>query len=128
MWSIARGYAPDELGRREALLDATYATFIARVAAGRGLREAQVRELAKGRIWTGRQAKELGLVDRLGGLEAAIAEARAQLGLTADAPVTLVRTGQPGLPSLPALFGGLLGTLGASLRQSIETASLHITA
>jgi len=128
MWSMARGYAPDELGRREALLDATYATFIARVAAGRGLREAQVRELAKGRIWTGRQAKELGLVDRLGGLEAAIAEARAQLGLAADAPVTLVRTGQPGLPSLPALFGSLLGTLGASLRQSLETVSLHITA
>ena len=128
MWSMARGYAPDELGRREALLDATYATFIARVAAGRGLSEAQVRELAKGRVWTGRQAKELGLVDRLGGLEAAIAEARAELGLAADAPVTLVRTGQPGLPSLPALFGSLLGTLGASLRQSIETASLHVTA
>jgi len=89
MWSMARGYAPDELGRREALLDATYATFIERVAAGRGLSEAQVRELAKGRIWTGRQAKELGLVDRLGGPEAAIAEARAELGLPADAPVTL---------------------------------------
>ena len=128
MWSMVRGYAADELGRREALLDATYATFIARVAAGRGLSEAQVRELAKGRVWTGRQAKELGLVDRLGGLEAAIAEARAELGLAADAPVTLVRTGQPGLPSLPALFGSLLGTLGASLRQSIETASLHVTA
>ena len=128
MWSMARGYAPAELARREALLDATYATFIARVAAGRGLSEAQVRELAKGRVWTGRQAKELGLVDRLGGLEAAIAEVRAELGLPADAPVTLVRTGQPGLPSLPALFGSLLGSLGASLRQSIETVSLHITA
>ncbi|MGE3738222.1 MAG: S49 family peptidase [Geminicoccaceae bacterium] len=128
MWSMARGYAPGELDRREALLDATYATFIARVAAGRGLSEAQVRELAKGRVWTGRQAKALGLVDRLGGLEAAIAEARAELGLAADAPVTLVRTGQPGLPSLPALFGSLLGSLGASLRQSIETVSLHITA
>ena len=128
MWSMARGYAPAELGRREALLDATYATFIARVAAGRGLGEAQVRELAKGRVWTGRQARALGLVDRLGGLEAAIAEARAELGLPVDAPVTLVRTGQPGLPSLPALFGSLLGTLGASLRQGIETVSLHITA
>lgn len=128
MWSMARGYQPAELDRREALLDATYATFIERVAAGRGLSEAQVRELAKGRIWTGRQAKELGLVDRLGGLEAAIAEARAELGLPADAPVTLVRTGQPGLPSLPALFGSLMGSLGASLRQSIETVSLHIAA
>ena len=128
MWSMARGYASDELGRREALLDATYATFIARVAAGRRLSEAKVREMAKGRVWTGRQAKTLGLIDRLGGLEAAIAEVRAELGLPADAPVTLVRTGQPGLPSLPALFGSLLGSLGASLRLPLETVSLHIAA
>ena len=73
---MSRGYQPAELDRRDDLLDATYATFLSRVAAGRGLDQAAVWELAEGRVWTGQQAAQIGLVDRLGGLEDAIGEAR----------------------------------------------------
>ena len=83
MWSMSRGYEPAELARRDELLDATYQTFLERVATGRGLDQAAVRELAKGGVWTGQQAHELGLVDRLGGLEDAIGEAKAQSGAAA---------------------------------------------
>jgi len=53
----------------------TYEVFLNRVADGRKLTRDQVHEIAQGRIWTGRRALELGLVDQLGGLEDAIASA-----------------------------------------------------
>ena len=49
-----------------------YDDFLVKVAAGRGLSKAQVQQFAQGRVWTGRQARELGLVDALGGLDDAI--------------------------------------------------------
>jgi protease-4 len=49
------------------VLDAIYADFKAKVGQGRGLDAAQVEAVARGRVWTGAQAKQLGLVDRLGG-------------------------------------------------------------
>ena len=62
-------FTPDQLQRLNASLDQIYDGFIARVAAGRKLPPAAVAQAAKGRVWTGRQAKQLGLVDALGGLE-----------------------------------------------------------
>jgi len=49
-----------------------YETFISRVAEGRGMHPDSVRKIASGRVWTGAQAKERGLVDVLGGLDTAI--------------------------------------------------------
>lgn len=54
----------------------SYEAFLGKVAAGRGLPLERVREVAQGRVWTGADAVALGLVDEIGGLEAAIAEAR----------------------------------------------------
>lgn len=56
-----------------------YDTFLQRVADGRGMTKEQVNEVAQGRVWTGTEAKRLGLVDEIGGLEDAIAYA-AELG------------------------------------------------
>jgi protease IV len=53
-----------------------YTTFVSRVAAGRKMTPEQIQPIAQGRVWTGTRAKELGLVDEIGGLDAAIAEAR----------------------------------------------------
>jgi len=50
-----------------------YGDFIRKAADGRGMEPARVEELAQGRVWTGRQAEELGLVDSLGGLQESIA-------------------------------------------------------
>jgi protease-4 len=57
-----------------------------------------VLEVAKGRIWTGEQAKGLGLVDALGGLDVALDLAREELGLEADDPVRLKRFPRPRSP------------------------------
>jgi protease-4 len=62
-------------------IEKTYATFLKRVAEGRNMSTAQVDAMSQGRVWTGMDAKKLGLVDEIGGLEAAIKYA-AKLGKT----------------------------------------------
>jgi protease IV len=67
-----------------------YALFLERVAEGRGMDEEAVDAVAQGRVWTGAQALEVGLVDALGGLRTAVLEAKEVLGLDPDADVALV--------------------------------------
>lgn len=73
-----------------------YADFKARVQSGRNLSEEQLEPIAGGRVWTGREAQQLGLVDELGGLPVAIAKARELAKLPADpsAPVLRVLGGR----------------------------------
>ena len=75
-FSPAQDFSPTQRAAFAAQIDRTYEEFIARVAAGRRLPPARVREIARGRVWTGAQARQIGLVDQLGGLEEAIAKAR----------------------------------------------------
>lgn len=71
-----------------------YDLFVDRVAESRGMTREQVDELGGGRVWTGRQALENGLVDEIGGLEAAIAKARELAGLSSNAPARLITVGK----------------------------------
>lgn len=87
MWSARRGFDDAERERLDAELDAIYAGFVAKVAAGRGRTVAEIEPLARGRVWTGRDAYDRGLVDELGGLRDAARTARRLAGLPADAPV-----------------------------------------
>ncbi len=75
-FSPSQDFTPAQRAAFAAQIDRTYEEFIARVAAGRRLPPARVREIARGRVWTGAQAQRIGLVDQLGGLEEAIAKAR----------------------------------------------------
>jgi protease-4 len=59
----------------QAISDDVYGQFVRAVAEGRGIPEAKVREIAEGRIYTGKKAKDLKLVDELGGMDDAIAAA-----------------------------------------------------
>ncbi|MAG32501.1 MAG: signal peptide peptidase SppA [Deltaproteobacteria bacterium] len=68
----------------------TYQLFLQRVADGRELDVTRVDALAQGRVWTGRQAHEVGLVDTLGGLHAAVREAKLAVGLSPDDDVYLI--------------------------------------
>lgn len=77
-------------------MQSVYDLFISRVAAGRKLPNEKVEEVAQGRIWSGKQGLERGLVDQLGGVVDAIAHARKLAGLPNDAPVT-VEGGQDSL-------------------------------
>lgn len=64
------------------MIDTTYQQFLTRVANGRNMTVEQVNELAQGRVWTGRKARTLGLVDSLGGLQDAIGQAATFAKLT----------------------------------------------
>jgi protease-4 len=71
-------------------IDAIYGLFVSRVSNGRGLSPGQVDEVGQGRVWTGAQAHERGLVDELGGLRVAVRRAKELAGLEPDADVELV--------------------------------------
>jgi len=71
-------------------VEAIYQLFIERVAAGRKLDLQSVDEIAQGRVWTGEQALERGLIDGFGGLSEAVLRGKQALGLDADADVALV--------------------------------------
>ena len=80
LFSVAEPFSQSEAQRYEAMLDNVYKNFIARVAKGRGMSEAEVKKIAGGRVWTGRRAAEVGLVDEIGGLESAFDYTAALLG------------------------------------------------
>ena len=80
---------PETQARAEAWLDSTYQAFTGKVAEGRNLPLDEVQNIAKGRIWSGRDALELKLVDQLGGLDAAITLAREKGSLRPDAEIVI---------------------------------------
>jgi protease-4 len=72
MFTGTHDYTPAEWGRFQAWLDRVYVDFTNKVADGRKLPKEKVLEIAKGRIWSGQDAKNLGLVDELGGYDTAL--------------------------------------------------------
>ena len=84
MWSPDRPFDEAELQRLDRWLDDVYADFTEKAADGRGMPVAQLEPLARGRVWTGADAVERGLVDRLGGLEEAITLAAERAGRTRE--------------------------------------------
>lgn len=96
--SLYRAFTDDErieLGKKVAQF---YAVFLDRVARGRGWTIEKVDSVGRGKVWTGAQAKGVGLVDHIGGFDAALDAVRLQCGLPPDAPVV----------ELPSDKGGLL--------------------
>ncbi|MSU70110.1 MAG: signal peptide peptidase SppA [Opitutaceae bacterium] len=81
MLTIARPKTEAELAVFQRLVDWIYGEFVSKVAEARALRKEFVEEIAQGRIWSGQEAKKLGLVDEIGGLEAALAYAAKKSGL-----------------------------------------------
>ena len=88
--SPARPYNPEELKKLQEQLQAFYDQFVEKVAESRHSTPEKIDALAQGRVWTGRQAKQNGLVDELGGLDRAIAVAKQRAKIAADSDVELV--------------------------------------
>lgn len=82
LWSSTSAFSASEAARFNAMLDNVYDNFVNRVAKGRGMTVAEVDRIAGGRVWTGRNAVDVGLVDELGGLEAALDYASVVVGGT----------------------------------------------
>lgn len=89
-WSIDAPFTPEQQARREAEADLFYADFVERVAEGRNLSTEAVDAVARGRVWTGADALERGLVDELGGFRTAVRRAKILAGLDEDTEVRLV--------------------------------------
>jgi len=87
MYSPRRVFSDDERDRLAVLMDAVYDDFVAKVARGRGRPVADIEAIARGRVWTGSDARDIGLVDELGGLHDAVRIARTRGGLPSDAAV-----------------------------------------
>jgi protease-4 len=103
-----------------------YDLFLQRVAEGRKLDKSAVDAVGQGRVWTGEQAKEKGLVDEVGGLRQALAYARQLSGLPEQAPIVEL----PRLES--SLIGRLIGISSAAPTQApsadLSSLSLHTLA
>jgi protease-4 len=90
MDSPLRPYNPDEVTKVDEQLKAFYDDFVAKVAESRHKTPEEIDKLGQGRVWTGQQAKAIGLVDALGGLDRAVAMAKERAKIPGDSDVELV--------------------------------------
>ena len=108
LYSPVRAFSPDERKRVAENMQATYNTFVEKAAQGRNTTPEKIDAVGQGRVWTGRQAKQIGLVDELGGLERAISIAKQRAKISQDADVELVI--YPPKKSFYDLFKGGFGS------------------
>jgi protease-4 len=101
------------------MMEDVYAQFTTKAAAGRKMPVEKLRELAGGRVYSGTQAKDNGLVDALGTLNDAIAEAKKLAGLESDAEVKLEILPEP-TNFLESLFGDLDKEEEVSIGKGLE--------
>jgi protease-4 len=90
MYAPTRPFSPEERARMAENMQATYDTFVEKAAQGRNTTPEKIDAIGQGRVWTGRQAKEIGLVDELGGLDRAVALAKQRAKIAQDTEVELV--------------------------------------
>ncbi|MCV7052269.1 signal peptide peptidase SppA [Mycobacterium heidelbergense] len=133
-WSVDAPFTPEQREHREAEADLFYTDFVERVAEGRDLSADAVNRVARGRVWTGADALERGLVDELGGFRTAVRRAKVLAGLDEDAEVRVVgypgsslldlvrprASSQPAAASLPDALGALLGRSIAGIVHNIS--------
>ncbi len=133
-WSIDAPFTPQQRADREAEADLIYDDFVQRVAQGRNLTTDAVDSVARGRIWTGADALERGLVDELGGLRTAVRRAKVLAGLDEDTEVRVVSfpgsslldmlrprgSSQPAAASMPDALAALLGRSVSAMLNNVE--------
>ena len=125
-WSINAPFTAEQHAQVEAEADLFYTDFVQRVADGRHLSTQAVEEVARGRVWTGADALERGLVDELGGLRTAVRRAKVLAGLDEDAEVRIVSYPGSSLwellrprPSSLPTAASLPDAVGAVIAQSV---------
>jgi protease IV len=109
--SLLRPWSEPERAVLEKQISAFYGLFLDRVAEGRKLSRAEVEAVAGGRVWTGQQALQRRLVDRVGTLEDAVAIARERAGLAADEDVEVRRTDDGDRGPVLRAVGGVASAL-----------------
>jgi protease-4 len=89
VWSYNEDYTPKQWTRFQEWLDEVYADFVAKAARGRELTNEEIMKVAKGQIWTGKEAQKLGLVDALGGFPTALKLLREAAEIPEDTEIRL---------------------------------------
>lgn len=110
-FSDSRSFTDEERAKLHHILESGYQAFLERVAASRDMTTEEVDRVARGRVWSGKKALELGLVDELGGLYRALDLAKERAGMKPDDRVE-VRI----LPEKKSLFEALLANLASGVR------------
>ncbi len=138
MWSADRPFNDSELERLDQWLDEVYADFTEKAAEGRGMPVGELEPLARGRVWTGTDALERGLIDRLGGLEEAVTIAAERAGCSRSdvtlrrfphaSPLSRLRapahSDAPGAAAGSSLAGSFSAAAGAAVLGSLGTTLL----
>lgn len=104
-FGTAREFTPQERAAFSGWMDQIYANFLTRVAEGRNLPLAKVQEIARGHVWTGAQARELGLVDQLGGFYDAVDRAKALAGISGEPRLKRMTPPASSVEALQKLLG-----------------------
>jgi len=103
-----RNYNEDEKKQIEKEIRDMYADFVSKVAFGRKMSDSAVGIIAQGRIWSGLDGKQLGLVDEIGGLEKAIELAKAAANIGKDEDVEFIELPKPQLFDLSSLLSSMI--------------------
>jgi protease-4 len=141
-WSINKPFTDEQHAHVEAEADLFYTDFVERVAAGRKLSVEAVDAVARGRVWTGADALERGLVDELGGLRTAINRAKVLAGFDEDDHARIVSypgssflaflrpklSSQPAAASLPEAVAALVGRSVVEMWGQAERSLTGVTA
>ncbi len=124
-------WTEEEKSAIQGTMQTVYDVFVGRVAQGRNKPAAEIEKLARGRVWTGEKARALGLVDEIGGLDAALAEARTLAKVDAGAELEIY----PPTPTLRDVLHGF-GAVGTPfgvdaealkiLGPAVAQAALHL--
>lgn len=141
-WSTNAPFTDEQQARVEAEADLIYTDFVERAADGRKLSVETMETLARGRVWTGGDAKAHGLVDELGGLRTAVTRAKVLGGFDEDVEARVVAypgtswldmlrpkpSSQPAAASLPQAVGALLGRSVVGALDQVERSMTGATA
>ena len=122
MGSSFRDLTPEEREILQSIVDESYDEFVSVIVEGRGLSEERVREIADGRVYSGEQAKELGLVDSFGGLDEAASISRDLAGVDDATVVRYVET--------PTFFEALMARFAPQEPEAVrimEAAGIDLT-
>jgi len=115
-------WTPEERAKMQDQANKIYFNdFVPKVARGRGKTDEEVNSIAQGRVWTGTQAKQNGLIDEFGGLEKAIEVAKGLAGIAADKEVQRIAFPEP-RPFLENFFGGEDNTFAETKKHETQKA------
>jgi protease-4 len=124
MGSMMDAWTESEREAVRAMMEGVYEDFLAHVVENRKMTRDDVHKIAQGRVWTGTDAKERGLVDEIGGLEAALAEARKLGGVGSEVGLEVY----PGKPTIRDLITSFAQVQTGGVRTPVRAAVEELAA